>query len=173
MYVIPFRGLKEEKHQFEYKIDSKFFEVYQYEDILDADVKVYLELIKKSTLLELDFNIEGEVKVACDISNEIYKQPIKGNLDLKVKFADKYDNENENILLIPYEAYEIDIAQYIYETIVLSLPSKRIHPGVEDGTLKSDILDKLEELQPKINKKDRGLDPRWDTLKDLLTDKKT
>ncbi len=172
MYVISFRGLKEGKHQFEYKIDNKFFEVYQYEDILDADIQVHLEFIKKSTLLELNFNIEGKVKVACDITNEIYKQPIKGDLDLKVKFGDEYDNEYENILIIPHEVYEIDIAQYIYEVIVLALPSKRIHPGVEDGTLKSDILDKLKELQPETKSNNKGSDPRWDNLKGLLTDKK-
>jgi len=172
MYVISFRGLKEGKHQFEYKIDNKFFEVYRYEDILDADVQVHVEFVKKSTLLELDFNIAGKVKVACDITNEIYKQPIKGSLDLKVKFGDEYDDENENILIIPHEAYEIDIAQYIYEIIVLALPSKRIHPGVEDGTLKSDILDKLKELKPETKNNNKGSDPRWDTLKGLLTDKK-
>jgi uncharacterized metal-binding protein YceD (DUF177 family) len=59
---------------------------------------------------------------------------------------------------------------------VLALPSKRIHPGVKDGTLKSDILDKLEELSPKAideeeTPEDDKTDPRWDSLKKLLTDK--
>jgi uncharacterized metal-binding protein YceD (DUF177 family) len=56
--------------------------------------------------------------------------------------------------------------------IVLAVPSKRIHPGVEDGTLESEVLRKLEELQPKeTQKNDNKTDPRWDALKDLLTDK--
>ena len=46
------------------------------------------------------------------------------------------------------EAIEVNIQQYIYESIVLSLPAKRVHPGVKDGTLKSEILEKLEELSP-------------------------
>jgi len=169
MYVISFRGLKEGKHQFEYKIDNKFFEVYQYEDILDADVIVRLEFIKKSTLLEIDFDIKGVVKLACDVTNELYQQPIDGNYNLTVKFGDEYNDENENILIISHDAYELDISQFIFEIIVLALPTKRIHPGVLDGTLKSDILDKLEELKPKEN---NNIDPRWDTLKGLLTDKK-
>ena len=66
----------------------------------------------------------------------------------------------------------INIAQYIYEMLVLAVPQKRIHPGVEDGTLQSDILDKLEELQPKEKKESSDkTDPRWDDLKKLLTDK--
>ncbi len=173
MYSISFRGLKEGKHQFEYKIDNTFFEVYQYEDILGADIQVHLEFIKKSTLLELNFTIEGIVKVVCDISNEIYKQSIEGNLDLKVKFGNEYNDENENILIVPHEAYEIEISQFIYEIIVLALPTKRIHPGVLNGTLKSDILDKLEELQGNDEKQNNTIDPRWEKLKGLLTDKKS
>jgi uncharacterized metal-binding protein YceD (DUF177 family) len=30
----------------------------------------------------------------------------------------------------------IDIAQYIYEMIALSVPLRRVHPGVQDGSLK-------------------------------------
>jgi len=167
MFVIPFRGLKEGEHQFEFLINKTFFEDYQYDEILDADIKVHLNFIKKSTLLELSFVCNGTVKVACDISNELYQQPIKGNLDLVVKFGDVYNNDNEDILIIPHGEFEIDIAQYIYEMIVLSLPSKTIHPGIIDGTLKSDILDKLEELEPNNEQNNKSIDPRWDKLKGL------
>ena len=64
--------------------------------------------------------------------------------------------------------------QYIYELIVLAVPVKRVHPGIEDGTLKSDILSKLEELSPEHGNDEKGsedIDPRWDNLKKLLTDK--
>jgi uncharacterized metal-binding protein YceD (DUF177 family) len=58
--------------------------------------------------------------------------------------------------------------------IVLALPAKRVHPGVEDGTLESEILEKLDELSPKekdVIEKKENTDPRWDKLKKLLTDK--
>ena len=167
MFVIPFRGLKEGEHQFEYIINNTFFEVYQYEDILDADIKVHLNFIKKSALLELSFIAKGEVQVTCDISNELFFQPIEGSLDLVIKFGEEYNNDNEDILIIPYGDFEIDIAQYIYEMIVLSLPVKKIHPGIIDGTLKTDILDKLEELQPNKEQSNKSIDPRWDKLKGL------
>ena len=66
----------------------------------------------------------------------------------------------------------MNIAQYIYEMIVLAVPQKRVHPGVLDGTLQSEALDRLEELHPKDVKEDsESTDPRWDALKKLLTDK--
>ena len=70
-------------------------------------------------------------------------------------------------MIIPYGDFEIDIAQYIYEMLVLSLPVKKTHPGLIDGTLKTDILDKLEELQPNKEQNNKSIDPRWDKLKGL------
>jgi uncharacterized metal-binding protein YceD (DUF177 family) len=60
----------------------------------------------------------------------------------------------------------------MYEMIVLAVPQKKLHPGIEDGTLQSDILKKLEELSPEKNKEVKDTDPRWDDLKKLLIDKK-
>ena len=55
--------------------------------------------------------------------------------------------------------------------IVLALPLKKIHPGIADGSLKSDILNKLEELSPDKHKEIDEIDPRWEDLKKLIIDK--
>jgi uncharacterized metal-binding protein YceD (DUF177 family) len=52
--------------------------------------------------------------------------------------------------------------------IVLAVPTKRVHPGIADGTLKSEIVEKLKSLEPKINSLQGQVDPRWDKLNDLL-----
>ncbi|RPD95879.1 DUF177 domain-containing protein [Aureibaculum marinum] len=172
MFVIPFRGLKEKNHQFEYEIKREFFEFYQYEDVCDANLLVQLDFNKKSTLIEASFKVTGSVEVICDLTNEPFQQPIDAKLDLVIKFGEEFNNEDTDILILPHEAYEVDLSQYIYEMIVLAIPIKKVHPGVKDGTLKSEILDKLEELKPKEEiKNNKSSDPRWDKLKGLLTDK--
>jgi uncharacterized metal-binding protein YceD (DUF177 family) len=173
-FTIPFVGLKEATHHFEYKIEQSFFEHFEYEDFNNVEVDVKVDLTKKSTLLELHFKVSGAVNINCDVTNEPYNQNIENEFDLVVKFGDEYNDENIDILIVPHGTYEINIQQYIYELIILAVPIKRIHPGVEDGTLDSDILEKLEELSPKLkeNRKTKeDIDPRWDTLKKLLTDK--
>ena len=173
-FTIPFVGLKIAKHQFEYKVDKTFFEYFEYEDFNQVNINVDLVLEKKSTLLELHFKISGTVNVNCDVTNEPFDQSVENELDLVVKFGDEYNDEYIDILIVPHGTYEISIQQYIYELTVLGIPIKRVHPGVEDGTLKSDILEKLEELSPKlkdIKEKEEDIDPRWNTLKKLLTDK--
>ncbi|HMC01730.1 MAG TPA: DUF177 domain-containing protein, partial [Flavobacteriaceae bacterium] len=151
-----------------------FFEHFEYEEFNDTEVLVSVVLEKKTTLLELHFNISGHVNINCDLTNEPYNQEIHNEFDLVVKFGNEYNDENIDILIIPHGEYEISIQQYVYELIVLAVPPKRIHPGVKDGTLNSDILKRLEELSPidKENKKEnKEIDPRWDSLKKLLTDK--
>ncbi len=172
-YAISFVGLKIGNHDFEYKIDQKFFDYFEFEDFNDVNIKVDVLLNKKSTLLELHFEISGHVNINCDVTNEPYDQNIENSFDLVVKFGQEYNDENVDILILPHGEHEINIQQYIYELIVLAVPFKRVHPGVEDGTLSSEILEKLEELSPKEEKEktDEDIDPRWDTLKKLLTDK--
>jgi len=173
-YDIQFIGLKLGQHIYEYDIDNTFFNLFEYDEFNSVNLKTTLKLEKKTTLLELRFLTDGDVNINCDVTNEPYNQPIQSEFNLVVKFGAEYNNENEDILIIPHGSYEINVAQYIYEFIVLSIPQKRIHPGVEDGTLDSDILDKLKLLSPKEQddtNSNNDTDPRWDTLKKLLTDK--
>jgi len=172
MFIIPFVGLKEGKHRFDFVVNDKFFEFYKYDEILDSKINVGLDFVKKSTLFELHFSAKGDIKVACDVTNEHYKEPIDTTLDLVIKFGNEFNNENEEVLIIAHSEFQLDVAQFIYEMIVLAVPRKKVHPGVTDGTLKSEILDKLKELQPKENTINQDTDPRWSKLKDLLTDKK-
>jgi len=171
-FIIPFSGLKTGTHSFEYHINNKFFESFEYHEFNEADITVQVQLNKMTTILELDMSAEGTVNVACDLTNEAFDQEVTASLELVVKFGEEYNDEDDEILVIPHGEHQINIAQYIYEMLVLAVPLKRIHPGVEDGTLQSEALRKLEELQPKETKKNNDkTDPRWDALKDLLTDK--
>ena len=88
---------------------------------------------------------------------------------LNANLGYEFNNEDDEILIIPHGEHKINLAQYIYELIILSVPAKRIHPGVIDGSLKSEILNILEDLKPKENKK--TVDPRWEKLKEIITNK--
>lgn len=170
-FYIPFVGLKEGKHHYYYQIDNTFFEAFNYKEFNTADISVVVALHKNSSTMTLNFKSKGTVNVFCDISNEQYDQETEGELDVIVKFGEAYNDEDDEVLIIPYGEHQINVIQYIYEMIILSVPAKKIHPGVKDGTLSSDVLEKLKELDPEKHRKEHQTDPRWDTLKKLLTDK--
>jgi len=183
-FLIPFVGLKLGKHHFEYQISKEFFENFDYDEFQNSDIKVNLVLEKGSNLLELNFKHKGTVNVPCDLTSEEFDLPIKGKMKLIVRFGDEFNNDNEELLILPHGEFEIDVSQYIYEMIALSVPLKRVHPGVKDGTLQTEALTKLNELKVKDSsdseqakqikeesKQEEDIDPRWDKLKKLLTDK--
>ncbi len=172
-FNIPFSGLKQGRHQFEYQIDNTFFEGFGFDEFNNSRIEVMAVLDRMSTMMELEISASGHVNVACDLTNEPYDQPIEGSLKLVVKFGDEFNDEDDEILVLPHGEHQFNIAQYVYEMLVLAVPSKRIHPGVADGTLSSQVLDKLEELRPgETGEEQEETDPRWDALKNLLTDKK-
>jgi uncharacterized metal-binding protein YceD (DUF177 family) len=47
-------------------------------------------------------------------------------------------NDNEELLVLPFGEFEIDVAQYIYEMIALLFPLRRVQ--VQDGSLKQKLL---------------------------------
>ena len=177
-FLIPFVGLKLGKHQFEFQINNTFFDRFDYHEYESSAIKVTLSLEKKATLLELNFTQKGTVNVPCDLTNELFDLPVKSKLKLVVQFGEVFNNDNEELLILPHGEFQVDVSQYIYEMIVLSVPVKRVHTGIKAGTLDDQAkqtLEKLNQLKAKKqsipSKSEQNIDPRWDKLKQLLTDK--
>lgn len=170
-YLIPFVGLKIGKHTFDFQIDNSFFKHFSFEEYEEANVVVDLVFNKKETLLELEFSHNGTVKVPCDVTNESFDLPINGTLKLIVRFGDVFNNDNEELLILPHGEFQVDVSQYIYEMIVLSVPLKRVHPGVADGSIELPEYEELYEEVEEEQNEEEEIDPRWAELKKLLTDK--
>ena len=164
-HKIEFAGLKVGKHQFNFELNKEFFENFSFFDFNNIDLSVDVDLTKKSTLLELNFHLKGSVNVNCDMTNEPFDMPFNKEDFLVVKFGQEFNDEDNEILVLPFGEHKIILDQYLYELVILSLPRKRVHPGVEDGTLESEIIEILDELKPS----GLGLesDPRWDKLKKI------
>lgn len=172
-FNIVFSGLKLGTHHFNFQLTQKFFDLFDFDEMEDPHLHVDLGFLKKSNMLELDFSLKGTHTAICDVSGEPFTLPTEGTLRLVVKFGEEFNDENEEILVLPFETYEINVAQYLYELAVLSIPSKRVHPDLEKGTLNSKALEVLNKYS--VNKepeegdeKENETDPRWDKLKDLL-----
>ena len=153
-FTIPFVGLKDGKHHFEFTIDNTFFTHFEFSDFNKAALSGQLILDKKTTFLELHFEVNGPVVLPCDVSTELFDYPIQTEFDLIVKFGEPSNNTTDEILVLSEGSYQVNVAQYFYEMVVLALPQKRVHPGIKDGSLKSEIVDKLKALEPKETHED-------------------
>ncbi|MEX0812367.1 MAG: DUF177 domain-containing protein [Chitinophagales bacterium] len=173
IYRIPYVGLKEGLHTFDFKITEKFFETVDIEEVEKADIAVDIEFNKKSSHFELKFNIQGYLLTACDRCLEQYPQELLDEYKIFVKLTDQENEESEDpdVVFINRQETHLDLKQLIYEFIELSIPLQRVCPN--PGKTKYCNPDMLKY----INKhKDKGseeqnenddIDPRWSALKKI------
>ena len=101
-YMIPFVGLKNGKHSFDYTIDNAFFDMQAYDDFSKVQIAVHLEMTKKEQLLELDFHAKGIVEVPCDLSMELFDLDVDVNYQQIVKFGSTIESTDDDIIILPH-----------------------------------------------------------------------
>lgn len=129
-FVIPFIGLKLGNHVFEYDITDAFFEGIEYSIIHRGNVHVRLELEKKETMLIGIFQLEGIVTKDCDRCTDDIEVEIEGEYQIIYKFGGDV-SDDEALITLDKDAYEIDVKMNIYELISVSLPLRTVHEKEE------------------------------------------
>ena len=174
LYKIAYKGLKVGSYDFDFKVDSALFEAYETEEIKGGDCVVRVQLNRSEAMLELNVSIEGEVICECDRCLEDCPIAIDYNGDLVVKFSEETDFYDGDVMWISPAEDMLDLTQYIYESIVLSLPYRRVH---EDGECNPEMLasfteiseEELEALEAKAEEADVvALDDRSRSILEAL-----
>jgi uncharacterized metal-binding protein YceD (DUF177 family) len=181
-YIIPFVGLKLGVHEFEFDITDTFFDNYEYSIIRKGNVKVELSLDKKETMLVGNYTISGVVQSECDRCTDPIEIEIEGEYQLVYKF-DTEPSDDESLIIVYPEEFELNIADNILELITVSLPLRSIH---EEGECNEEMIERFKEyvLVEEFDEDDEDLsddsdednddddgdgetDPRWSALKGL------
>ena len=132
-YSIAYKGLSIGKHHFDFSVDDRFFDAFEDSEIHEGHADISVDLDKQSHLLTLDFGIKGEVAVTCDRCLGEFMMPIDYTGRLVVRLSETQDESDGEVMWISPAETEINLAQYIYESICLSLPYQRVHPTDENG----------------------------------------
>ena len=170
-YRISFGSLPAGEHEFEFEIDDKFFEHFENSPVQKGFVDILVTLNKKDNLLLLDFTMDGAVTLTCDRCGEPMDREIAGFSELTVKFGTETGEASEDVIVISPKEHELNVAQFIYEYVVLLVPMRNVHEEDEKGnsgcnpetirTLKKFIHHEEEEDEKK------DIDPRWEMLKNI------
>ena len=169
-YVIPFSGINEGKHLFDFSADHRFFAGFEESEIEKGNVSIQVELEKRTTYLRLTFVLEGEVELICDRCLEPYLQPIESRNLMLVKFSETETDDGDEVIYIHPGANQVEVAKLIYEFIVLSIPIRHVHPEDQDGKSLCDpeMLQKLDEYKATDLPEIDPIDPRWNDLKKII-----
>ncbi len=175
-FEIAFVGLPSGVHEFLFDIGDDFFVCFEGSLIKKAKLSASLLLDKMNNRIDLRFVVQGKVELECDRCLEKYLQEINVDKELFVKFGDQWEEQSDEIIIIPFNESHIDVSQYFYEFIILSLPIRHLHPG---GEKKEDNCDEqtLKEIQKYLKNPqgaaqgreniDKPTDSRWDALKNF------
>lgn len=177
-YDIDIIKLKEGKHTFSFEVKDEFFKFYEADDWVNgSDLTASVTVTKTASLMEADFDIAGTIRLTCDRSLEEFDHPMEVVEKVIYKYGLVEEEISEDVLMITKDTPSINVAQLIYEFILLSIPAKKIHPDYLDE-MDDDEFEEEGSLVYLSNENDKGEagednipeklgDPRWEILNKL------
>ena len=173
-FKLRLAGVAIGKYSFSILCDKMFFDIADISNITNGMLHLQIDMEKTEKMLNLRFHFKGEITVLCDrclapLSLEMdFINPLIVNLVPEVE--PDYDN-SDDIWMIQENDYELDVFHFVYESVVLALPNKIVHPDDENGNSTCDP-EVIKLLQYYTEKKTiNEIDPRWETLTKLKLDK--
>ena len=166
-FSIPFKGLKNGIHQYQYRIDQSFFQHFEDSPVSSSDIDLSVQLDKRPDFIVLQFDFKGTVKADCDRCLAPIDLPVVDSQRLMVKLAEGV-SEDPDIVFVHPEASNINVSSYIYEFILLAMPMIKVYDceNDENPACNFEMLEYLKRGDEE-EKKDASPNPIWDELKKL------
>ena len=184
-YKIDLKGMQADLVTYEFVLDNLYFSHIDAPEIQKGKVNVALTVKRTARAFELNFQTDGVVWVPCDRCLDEMELSVSSTDKLMVKFGQAYAEEGDNLIIIPEEEGEINVAWFIYEFVVLTIPMKHVHaPGKCNKAMTSKLN---KHLRTNSNDEDgeestyepeadvvveedteEQIDPRWNELKKIL-----
>ena len=164
--VVPINGLTSGKNEFSFSLSALFFSQFENSIILDSDIVINVTLEKSGTLMGVDCKIVGNAIVECDRCLEDLAIPVDMVASLTVQFMDAQteENSNDDVLILNHGETELDLTQFIYDYLSISLPLQKVH---QDGDCNPEMLEKLF-LAQEVEIQNNETSSPFGALKDLL-----
>ena len=169
-FEIAFVGLKPGIHEFEYAIDDKFFEPFQQQDFSNCRANVKLTLDKKTGFMLMRFEIGGSLEVTCDRCNSNLPFELWDEFKITVKMVEEPElmndqEEDPDVYYISRGEGHVDVADWIYEFINLSIPMQKVcsFEKMEGPHCDPTAMELLKKMEPEIEKKNEE-NPIWKGL---------
>lgn len=158
-------------HEFRFDIDNEFFSNFENSLVSKGIYDVKLTCDKKERMFILDFEISGRYHAACDRCLAQIEIPSQLEYTFYLKYGligeQSEIREIDDVIFIDESEYKYNLANIIYQMIVLSLPYQNVYDCENDPDPKCDFK-MLEKLENEIEIKNENVtNPVWDKLKDF------
>jgi uncharacterized metal-binding protein YceD (DUF177 family) len=179
-FEIAWMGLKPGVHEYQYELGDRFFEAMEAPaEYSHWNVAVKLRFERQVSFFRLHFDVGGTVTVACDRCGDPFPLQLWDEFDLLVKLSGEDEATGEeddaDVVFIPRSETVLNVAEWLYEFSLLSVPLQRIHPPKSNGEAGCNpqalnLLGQLSESDTPDDADtpdagDSGTDSRWAGLK--------
>lgn len=168
-FSIPFRGLQNGLHEYDFRLDDSFFANFENALIRSGNIQLQLQFDKRPDLQVLLFDFEGRVKTSCDRCLAEIELPVEGTEQLIIKTSaeEEADLDDPDVIFIGPEIQQLNVAPYIYEFVSLALPMIKTYDCEEDEPrpCNMDMLKFLVEEQEEQSDSDAATPSVWEELK--------
>ena len=165
-FLIPIKGLSTGKHNYTFTLDTSFFNRFDETLLTEADLTATIVLDKQPLWIGVSGVVKGEVITACDRCLDELRIPLETDVKLIVKFArSEGEEDNDEVMILDPGEAELNLEQFFYDYVCLSLPLQRVH---NEGECNSEMAKKLEALSYRDAKKEFLENSPFGKLKDLL-----
>ncbi|MCH5233333.1 MAG: DUF177 domain-containing protein [Muribaculaceae bacterium] len=127
-YKIQLASLPDGKHEQDFECGTEFFKNMENPDVITSDVKVHMDLLKKDETYDCTFTCKGNLRIPCDRCLDPIDHEVDTTYHIIVKYGDDYNDESDELLVIPYSDSYLNVAYMLYDTIVLTIPIRHVHP---------------------------------------------
>lgn len=191
-YKVVLKTLAVGTHTYTYNLDNEYFKKIDSPEVQRGKVVATATVNYNGAEYEILFQLEGVIMIPCDRCLDDMEWAVNQKSKLIVKFGKAYAEESEEIIVIPEDEGEINLAWFLYEFIALSIPVKHVHPPGKCNKLMSVKLkkhtvksidedggddyadsgdadsDTLSDDDAFTEQENEPTDPRWDNLKQLI-----
>ncbi len=99
-------------------------------DVQKGKVKAIVRVNNTGNVYDLQFELNGGIEVPCDRCLDDMTIEVDQKSQLFVKFGPEFYEESEDVIVVPEREGELNVAWFLYELIVFSIPLKHVHaPG--------------------------------------------
>ena len=173
-FEIAFVGLKPGVHEFSYHIDDRFFDEYNEQDFRNPNADVKLLLEKSNGCMILRFEIGGRAEVTCDRCNNNLPLQLFDEFKVMIKMTDdpavmNNQEEDPDVYYISRGESHIDVKDWIYEFINLSIPMQKTceYENMDGPYCNPAAKEVLRNMRPEENKGTNQIWKGLEKFKDL------
>lgn len=148
------------------ELPEHFFEFQNNDLFLGGEVSV--EFYRTDHFIKLTFVVDAELELTCDRSLDKFEFNARGTFNMLFEpgEVEEFETEESAVKQIDAKTMQLDIKKEVYDTILLQIPGRKVHPRYLDKN------GNITEFETRVfgrsdEEEEETVDPRWEDLKKL------